>query len=144
MRFAMRSRVTLAAILIATAALPWTGGTAAQAPPPGMQPGMQGGPGGPGGFGPNQPERQIVAQFDKDKDKRLNAIERREARLWLESQPAGGQGRGGRGPGGPGRGGMMTPGSPGPALKPADVKKYGTEPLYDPAVLRTLFFQFEN
>ena len=36
------------------------------------------------------------------------------------------------------------PASPGRALKPADVKAYGNEPLYDPAVLRTMFLQFES
>ncbi len=53
---------------------------------------------GPGGMGPSQSERPVVAQFDKDGDKRLNAAERRDARSWLESQPAMGPGgRGGRG-----------------------------------------------
>ncbi len=89
-----------------------------------------------------QQERKIVAQFDKDGDKRLNADERREARVWLESQPAGGPGGRGRG-GFPGRGNAAT-GAPGPRLTPADVKTYRSEPLYDPAVLRTFFFQFEN
>jgi spore coat protein CotH len=37
----------------------------------------------------------------------------------------------------------MEPGTPGRALSPADVRKYGSEPLYDPAVLRTIFLQFE-
>jgi hypothetical protein len=99
-------------------------------------------------MGPNQAERPVVAQFDKDGDKRLNAAERRDARTWLESQPGMGPGgRGGRGgpggPGGMGRGGMQ-PGSPGPALTPAQVKNYGAEPFYDPTVLRTFFIQFEN
>ena len=38
----------------------------------------------------------------------------------------------------------MTPPSPGPRVTPADVKNYGSEPLYDPSILRTFFFQFEN
>ena len=69
---------------------------------------------GPGGMGPSQAERQVVAQFDKDGDKRLNAAERRDARTWLESQPRGTGGRGGRGGrrSGGGRGGMQ-PGRPG-------------------------------
>ena len=54
-------------------------------------------PGGPGGgFGPpggGPPgmggERKIVAQFDKNGDKRLDAAERKEARTFLESQPMG-------------------------------------------------------
>jgi hypothetical protein len=116
--------------------------TAAQGPG-GQRPG---GPGpGPGGMGPAQSERPVVAQFDKDGDKRLNAAERSDARTWLETQPGMGPGgRGGRGgPGGMGRGGMQ-PGTPGPALTPAQVKTYGPEPFYDPTVLRTFFIQFEN
>ena len=38
-------------------------------------------------------ERKIVAQFDKDGDKRLNAAERREARAWLETPAGDGPGR---------------------------------------------------
>ena len=99
-----------------------------------------GGPGqmgpGPGGMGPAQQERQVVAQFDKDGDKRLNAAERRDARMWLESQPAAGRGRGGRG--------GMTPGAPGPKVALDQAKAYGAEPFYDPTVLRTFFIQFEN
>ncbi len=38
----------------------------------------------------------------------------------------------------------MEPGTPGRALKPADVRAYKTQPLYDPSVLRTVFLQFEN
>jgi len=83
-----------------------------------------------------QSERKIVAQFDKDGDKRLNAAERRDARAWLESQPAMGPGRGGRG--------GMVPGTPGPRMTASDVKKYGSEPLYDVSILRTLFLAFEN
>ena len=92
-------------------------------------------PGGPGGgFGPpggGPPgmggERKIVAQFDKNGDKRLDAAERKEARTFLESQPMG-RGPGGRG--GPGRGGMV--GLPGAKLTPADVKPVAaTVPLYD-------------
>jgi hypothetical protein len=97
---------------------------------------------GPGpGMGPMQRERPVVAQFDKDGDKRLNAAERRDARTWLESQPA--TGPGGRGGRGGGRGGMQ-PGTPGPTVTPSQVKAYGAEPFYDPTVLRTFFIQFEN
>ena len=139
----MKTRYVLAAMLLATATLPWLGGAAAQNQFQG--PGGPGGQGGPGMMGPNQGERPILAQFDKDKNKRLDAAERREARLWIESQPAQGGRMGGRGgPGGPGRGGMTATGAPGPKLTAANVKTYGAEPLYDPSVLRTLFFTFEN
>ena len=46
-----------------------------------------------GGFGgPMQQERKILAQFDKNGDKRLDAAERKSAREWLATQPAGGFG----------------------------------------------------
>ena len=89
-----------------------------------------------------QQERKVVAQFDKDGDKRLNAAERREARTWLETQPATGPGRG---RGGPGRGGAPAEApAPGERLTPSQVKQHGNESFYDPAVLRTVFLQFEN
>jgi hypothetical protein len=135
------SRYTrFAALLLVAAAVPAAG--TAQGPGQ-MGPGAPGGPGrqaGPGGPGIQQ-ERKVVAQFDKDGDKRLNAAERREARAWLETQPAagpGGRGRGGRG------GAPVEPPAPGERLTPDRVKQYGSEPFYDPAVLRTLFFAFEN
>jgi spore coat protein CotH len=110
----------------------------AQGPGPG---GFQGpppmGPGFPGG------EREIVAQFDKNGDKRLDTAERKAARESLAADPAPrGFGRRG-GPGGFGRGGM-TPGSPGRKLTPADVKSYPSASLYDLGTLRTMFLQFEN
>src|SRR6186713_3539012 len=60
--------------------------------------GPGGGPGGPGGPGGTQ-DRPIVAQFDVDKDGRLNTAERKTALEFL-SQPGGGGGRGGGGFGG--------------------------------------------
>jgi spore coat protein CotH len=110
----------------------------AQGPGPG---GSQGpppmGPGFPGG------EREIVAQFDKNGDKRLDSSERQAARESLAADP-GPRGFGRRGgPGGFGRGGM-TPGSPGRKLTPADVKSYPSVALYDLGTLRTVFLQFEN
>ena len=107
-------------------------------------PGGFGGPGGPQGFGRGpmgQPEQKLVPQFDKNKDDRLDTDERKAARAWLAENGGGGRGFGGGRRGG-GRG--MAAASPGRALKPADVKAYGTEPLYDPAVLRTMFLQFES
>ncbi|HBY63540.1 MAG TPA: spore coat protein CotH, partial [Solibacterales bacterium] len=51
----------------------------------------------------------------------------------------------GYGPGGPGSpGAEQPPAQPGRKLSPADVKTYGSEPLYDPKTLRTLFLEFEN
>ena len=97
------------------------------------------GPGrGPGG--PNAEARKIVGQFDQDKNGRLDAAERTAAREWLATQGGGQRGFGGR-RGGPG----MATGSPGPKLTPAAVKSYpASAGLYDTAVLRTIFLQFEN
>ena len=88
----------------------------------------------PGGGGGGQ-ERQVVAAFDTDKDGRLNAAERQAARQSLGTFSRGG---------GRGRGGNRTPPSPGVALTPADVTNHPDAPLYDPAVLRTFFLEFEN
>ena len=93
-----------------------------------------------GGFGfggPMQQERKILAQFDTDNDKRLNAAERKAAREWLATQPAGGFGRRG------GPFGGATPAEPGRKLAPSDVKSYPTAPVYDPMTIRTVFLQFE-
>ena len=81
----MTTRTQIAGALLAVSLLPWTG--AAQGP--GGQ-GFPGGPGrqGPGGMGgPMQPERKLVAQFDKDGDKVLNAAERKESkRKWEQDR----------------------------------------------------------
>jgi hypothetical protein len=98
------------------------------------------GPGAPG----TQTERRLVAQFDKDGNQRLNAEERRAARVWLAEQPAQGRGGGRQGRGGGGGRGGMVAGTPGAKISPSAVKTYGAEPFYDPSVLRTLFFTFEN
>jgi hypothetical protein len=100
---------------------------------------------GPGGM---QSERKILAQFDADKDGRLNATERREAgpgskvslrkdRAWVAAavrEAVAGSGLAAR----------WRAARRGPEVSAADVKKYGAESLYDQSVLRTLFFQFEN
>jgi len=104
-----------------------------QGPPPPF-------PGGRGGFGGE--ERELVARFDRNKDKRLDSAERSAARDVLATEGTGPRGFGGRRgfPGGRG----LNPGSPGPRLAPADVKSYPSASLYDPSVVRTIFLQFEN
>ncbi|MEO6246391.1 MAG: CotH kinase family protein [Opitutaceae bacterium] len=113
--------------------------------PPGFGPG---GPGGPGrGFGPPMAqETKLLAQFDKDGDKRLNAEERAAAREYHLANKTNRGGPGGRFPGGRGgRGGAQEPTGPGQKLTPADVKTYGRlPPLYDPTALRTLFLDFAD
>lgn len=109
--------------------------------------GGRGGPGGPGGGGPGGPgggaqDRPIVAQFDADKNGRLDANERKAALEFL-SQP-GNAGRGGFGGGGRG-GGNRPPFSTGARLTPADVKSFpASTPLYDEGTLRTFFIELEN
>jgi hypothetical protein len=103
------------------------------------QPGGFGPPGGPGGGR----TRELVKQFDKDGDGRLDATERKAARVAAKAggRPGGfGGGRGG--PPGGGRGGP-TP-SPGAKVEVAAVKTYPGQPLYAPDVLRTLFLTFEG
>ncbi|MBI4265098.1 MAG: CotH kinase family protein [Acidobacteria bacterium] len=95
---------------------------------------------GGGGFGPpgfgfgGQQELQLVAQFDRDGNGRLDVEERRAARESLG---------GGAGGGRFGRTAFAV--TPGARLAPADVKSYpASVPVYDPGALRTIFLQFEN
>jgi hypothetical protein len=84
---------------------------------------------GPPGFG--QQEMQIVSQFDRDGDGRLNAAERTTARQAL------------RGTNNlRGFGGGVTPGQ---RLTPADVRTYpNSVSVFDQNTIRTFFLQFEN
>lgn len=91
------------------------------------------------GGGGNSQERPIVAQFDADKDGRLNADERKAALQFLEQSGAGNQ-RGGFG----GRFGNRAPASPGVRITPADVQIFPGRPLYDAATLRTFFIEFDG
>ncbi|MFO0802859.1 MAG: CotH kinase family protein [Gemmataceae bacterium] len=105
------------------------------------QPG--GGFGQPGGKGfgpPGGQERKILKEFDKNGDGWLNAEERAAAR---ETAKKGEMRKGGPG-GGKGFGGNRPEGKPGPKVDLADVKPVGDAKLYDPAVLRTIFLEFEN
>lgn len=92
-----------------------------------------------------QADRELVPRFDKDGDKRLNAAERQAAREFLAQEVA--EGRGPRRPGPPG-GRRADDSAPapqaGPHLTPADVTNHPDAPLYDPGVVRTFFFEFEN
>jgi hypothetical protein len=94
----------------------------------------QGFPGFPGrGFGGANREQELVPQYDKDGDGRLNRQERDAARSSVV--PRGGFMRGFR---------FAADGSPGRALAPADVGPYPTTPIYDLGTLRTMFLQFEH
>jgi spore coat protein CotH len=102
------------------------------------------GPGG-GGMGPMGQERKLVKQFDTDGDGKLNTAERAAARELLKRDKANRPNRmmgpgGAAGAGGPG--GDEKP-SPGPRVSPSDVKAASGD-LYDAAVLRTIFLDFES
>jgi hypothetical protein len=135
-------------------------------PPPTGAGGPGGGAGGRGGFGPgtfmgpailakadaNKDGKltldeltagsdAIFKDADKDKNDKLDDAELTAAIATL--MPA--RGGPGGGPGGMGgMGGQRDPAKPGPQVKPTEVKIYGNESLYDPAVLRTIFITFDN
>jgi hypothetical protein len=89
--------------------------------------------GGGFGFGGGQ-DRQLVKQYDKDGDGRLNREERKVA---LSAMAGNGQN-------GPFFRGNAATGTPGRRLTPADVRPYPTTPIYDLGTLRTVFLEFEN
>jgi hypothetical protein len=106
-------------------------------PPPNGPPGF--GPGGPGFGGPGGPAREILNDFDKDDNGRLEGAERDAARAELKKSPQGGRGRGGmRGPGG-----NAAPKVPGPKVAPKDVVSYTDAPLFATDVVRTVFIDFD-
>jgi hypothetical protein len=86
--------------------------------------------GGGRGFGGVREDARIQARYDKDKDGMLNAAERRSALIDFGFD-------------------LSAPVAPRPVpaehrLTPSQVKSYGAESLYDPAVLRTLFLSFDS
>jgi hypothetical protein len=99
--------------------------------------GQDGAAQGPG-FGFGDEELQLVERFDTNGDGRLDATERQAARKVAASQ-GGGRRFGRQFFGGTGGG---TP-EPGRSLRPADVRTYGNEHLYDLDTLRTIFLTFE-
>ena len=99
--------------------------------------GQDGAAQGPG-FGFDGGELPLVERFDTNGDDRLDATERQAARKVAASQ-GGGRRFGRQFFGGPD--GTPEPGRP---LRPADVRTYGTEHLYDLDVLRTVFLTFES
>jgi hypothetical protein len=93
------------------------------------------------GFGGPREETRLVKQFDADGDKRLNNEERKAARVHLardradDSRP---------GPGARFRDEGSEPSVTVDPIDPRAVSLYPDAPLYDPTVVRTLFFEFEN
>ncbi|HWB29105.1 MAG TPA: CotH kinase family protein [Vicinamibacterales bacterium] len=136
-------RATGLGALVVSAFLMSTG-SAAQLPGGPGPGGPPDGRGGFGGFGGVQAEQKLVAQFDKDGNKRLDAAERAAALDYVESQGGGRRGGFGRRGGGPFGGSAATP-SPGPRVARDSVKTYpASVPFYDLGTLRTLFFDFED
>lgn len=79
-------------------------------------------------------ELQLVAQFDLNGDKRLDANERQSAREYLASHPE-------LRP--PRRRSRVEPGKPGPVVPPTDFSASPGVPLYDLGTFRTVFLEFE-
>ena len=106
-------------------------------------PGQPGG--GPPGGGPGAPRnRELVKQFDKDQDGKLNDQERKAARRFAQENPARRGGRRGGPPGGRGGpGGPVEPPEPGRKVSPQQVKNYAQRKLYDETILRTFFLEFK-
>jgi hypothetical protein len=121
MRMRLRATLSAVAVAISLSAAP---GVTAQ------------GRGGPPVQGA-EPDIALVAQFDRNGDKRLDRAERVPAREYMLAHPELRR---------PARGGRITrTGAPGAKLTDADVKMYGaTVPFYDPGTLRTLFIDFEH
>jgi len=110
--------------------------------PGGGRPGFGPQGGGPPGGGSRAPRnRELVKQFDKDQDGKLDDVERKAARRYAQENPAR---RGGR-RGGPGGGGPPSqPTEPGPRVSPKQVKNYPDNKLYDESILRTFFLEFKQ
>jgi hypothetical protein len=111
---------------------------------------LDGPPGGrgPGGFGGPPPggvreDVEIVRQFDKDSNKRLDAAERKAARDFLAKERAEGRSQA-RGPRRPARNENAEPPKPGPRVPLSDAKSFPGVPLYASNVFRTFFLEFES
>ncbi len=97
------------------------------------------GPGGP------EPDRELVAQFDKDDNERLDSEERKAARTFLAEDKAKAGDRDGRRRGGRPGGKVPTePTSPGAKVALEEVGPTTNTDFYDIKSLRRLFFEFEN
>jgi hypothetical protein len=115
-------------------ASPFLRGQDAGQQPPGPGPGR-------GGGGPIPPESALVERFDKDHDGRLDRDERQAARDAVRKERSEG---GGRRFGPPGGRGNREPPKPGPRIAVSDARAYPDSQLYDPAALRTLFFEIDD
>lgn len=105
-------------------------------PPPDFQ-------GGPPPGSPMNEEREILKDFDKDENHRLDKEERAAAREFLKQNPQQ-QKRGFPPPGMRGFGGNQEPPTPGAKISKDAVKPATSADLYDAGTLRTVFLDFEN
>ncbi|MGH9240290.1 MAG: CotH kinase family protein [Vicinamibacterales bacterium] len=137
----MQIRITVIALVAAVIVAGWLGLLSSHADraeaPIRISPRVLAAQGFPGfrgqGFGGANREQELVSQYDKDGDRRLNRQERDAARS--STMPGGGFMRGFR---------FAAEGSPGRALAPADVRPYPTTSMYDLGTMRTMFLQFED
>ncbi len=99
----------------------------------------------PATVSPQIPELPLTAQFDRNGDQRLDAAERRAARVYLAEHPlvvppppAGRPGQS------PQPEAPLEPVKAGEKVGPDSVALFSDKSLYDPRVLRTLFLEFED
>lgn len=112
---------------------------------PGRMPRGLDGPTIGAGGGPIQPEINLVAQFDKNSNGRLEADERQAARAFIMQQKLNRPARGPMGrPGSGGRDSQSAAPTPGPKVLLADVKPILDAPFYDAQTVRTLFLELAN
>ena len=90
-------------------------------------------------MGPNRPEQKRTQKFDADKNRFLDSAARQEALKAVQSS-----GRQGGTPGRCPRGSQAQDGTSGPKVSPRNVNNYPKVGLYDPAVLRTVFIEFDT
>ena len=105
---------------------------------------------GRGGFRDEQETApDLIAEFDKNENGRLEADERAAALADLKNNPRS-QGRGKGGKGGKGRkggrrgGGESVRNKPGRKIESADVEHYPDHSLYDDSIMRTFFIEFDT
>ena len=96
----------------------------------------------PGNLGQSG-ERDLIADFDKNGNGRLEKQEREEALADLKRNPPQTRGKGKRGGKGGRRGGEAVQTKPGRKVKPAEVKNFSGYPLYDDTIMRTFFIDFD-
>ena len=131
----MPSRMILSTAIVCVGA--FVAPIAQQAGPPQQAPPVAGRAGGTPVQGAEE-DLRLVAQFDRNGDRRLNLEERTTAREYLAAHPELRK---------PPRVGprAMRPGTPGARVTPKDVRAYpASVSLYDPDAFRTLFIEFES